>query len=177
MKRIILFTVIAFISVLNMQSQNFFIQKSAFGVEGGYVMGEFTAETSEDDKVRSPNGIYGGLNSQFYIKDNIFIRPSVIFSYTQETIWLHIPVFLKYYISDHVSLLAGPQASVIVGMKTPYNTSGLDFSAGAAYDITDNFYVEARYNFELTSTRLNDTEPERSSRYNSIFAGIGYKFL
>lgn len=177
MKRIILLTAIAFFSFLNIQSQNFFIQKSAFGVEGGFVLGEFSAESSDDDMIRSSTGIYAGLNSQFYIKDNIFIRPSVIFSYNQETIWLHLPIFLKYYVTDNISLVGGPQGSIIVGMKTPYNTSGIDFAAGAAFDITDNFYIEARYNFELTNARLSDTEPERSSRYNSIFAGIGYKFL
>lgn len=177
MKRIVFLIVFAFFSFLNIQSQNFFIQKSAFGIEGGYVMGEFTTESSEDDKIRSNNGIYGGLNSQFFIDQNIFIRPSIIFSYAQETIWLHLPVFLKYYITDHVSLLAGPQGSIIVGMKTPYHTSGIDFAAGAAFDITDNFYIEARYNFELTNSRLKDSEPSGNSRYNSIFAGIGYKFL
>lgn len=167
----------AFFCVSMAHSQNFFIQKSSFGAEAGYLLGEFTEVTTMDTKMRSTNGFYAGATSHFFIEQNIFIKPSITFSYNQETLWLHLPVHLKYYVTDHVSLIAGPQASVIVGMKTPYNSSGLDFGAGAAFDITNNLYLEARYNFEITSSRLNKIEPGRSSRYNSIFAGLGYKFL
>lgn len=175
MKRLILLMAIAFLACFNAHSQNFFIQKSSFGIEGGYIMGEFTQESMEDDKLRSPSGFYAGVNSHFFIKEDLFIKPAVIFSYAQETVWLHLPLFVRYYVLDHLSLVGGPQGSIIVGMKTPYNTFGIDFGAGAAFDITNNLYIEARYNFELTGSRLN--ESDQSSRYNSIFAGIGYKFL
>lgn len=140
-------------------------------------MGEFSETFDADDKMRSKMGAYAGAISHFHIEDNFFIKPGVIFSYNQETIWLHLPVFVKYYVTDHLSLIAGPQGTFIVGMKTPYDTFGIDFGAGAAFDITDNIYLEARYNFELTNTRLNDVQAGAKSRYNTIFAGIGYKFL
>lgn len=175
MKRIVFLITIAFFTLLNVQSQNFFIQKSSFGIDAGYITGEFTEISPEDTKVRTPSGVYAGLNSHFFVKEDLFIKPAVIFSYTQETVWLHLPLLVKYYVLDHVSIVAGPQGTFIVGMKTPYNTFGVDFGAGAAFDITNNLYLEARYNFELTSSRLN--EGDRASRYNSIFAGIGYKFL
>jgi opacity protein-like surface antigen len=177
MKIKFILAVMVFCFLTNAHSQNFFIQKSSFGMEAGYILGEFTEEVSEDTKIRSKMGAYAGVTSHFYIEDNFFIKPAVIFSYVQETIWLHLPVFLKYYVTNHLSLVAGPQGTVTVGMKTPYNSFGLDFGAGAAFDITDNLYLQARYNFELTNSRLNNVEADRSSRYNTIFAGIGYKFL
>lgn len=158
-------------------SQNFFIQKSAFGVETGYVTGKFSEEFPNDPKVRSTQGFYGGINAQFYIEDKSFIKADVILSFVQESFWLHLPVLYKYYITNQVSLIAGPQLSVIVGQKTPYNSFGIDFGAGAAFDITDNIYLQAKYNFELTNTRLQKAALDTGSRYSTIFAGIGYRFL
>lgn len=161
----------------NVHSQNFFIQESAFGVEAGYIKGEFTEEFPNDLKVRSTQGSYAGINSQFYIEDKSFIKVDVILSFVQESFWLHLPVLYKYYITNQISLIAGPQLSVIVGQKTPYDSFGIDFGAGAAFDITDNIYLQAKYNFEVTNSRLQKAAIDTGSRYNTIFAGIGYRFL
>lgn len=166
-----------FFFLSNAHSQNFFIQKSAFGIEAGYVMGEFSEKFPDDPKMRSTQGFYAGINSQFYIEDKSFIKVDVILSFVQESFWLHLPVLYKYYIANQVSLIAGPQLSVIVGQKTPYNSFGIDFGAGAAFDITDNIYLQAKYNFELTNTRLQKAALDTGSRYSSLFVGIGYRFL
>ena len=159
------------------KAQTFFVQKSAFGVEAGYVMAEFTKEFPNDPKNRSTQGFYGGINAQFYIENKSFIKADVLLSFVQDSFWLHLPVLYKYYITNHLSLLAGPQLSVIVGQKTPYNSFGIDLGAGVAFDITDNIYLQAKYNFELTNTRLQKAEIDTGSRHNTIFAGIGYRFL
>ncbi len=175
MKKFYLLIIVIF-SLQNVQSQNFFIQKSSFGVEGGYVRGTITADFNEAETAVS-NGAYLGANAHFFIGEQFFIKPAVLFSYSQNTIWMHLPVMVKYYISNTISLVAGPQGSIIVGRKTPYNTFGFDFGAGAAFDFTDNLYIEARYNYEIPDSRLNNQEAPVSSRYNTIFVGIGYKFL
>lgn len=158
-------------------SQTFFVQKSAFGVEAGYIMGEFTEEFPDDPKDRSTQGFYGGINSQFFLEDKSFIKVDVLLSFVQESFWLHLPVLYKHYITNQISLVAGPQLSVIVGQKTPYNSFGIDLGAGAAFDITDNIYLQAKYNFEITNTRLQKAALDTGSRHNTIFAGIGYRFL
>ena len=168
---------IGFCFFCNAYTQTFFVQKSAFGVEAGYIMGEFTEKFPNDPKNRSTQGFYGGINAQFFIEDQSFIKADVILSFIQDSYWLHLPVAYKHYITHHVSLLAGPQLSVIVGQKTPYNSFGIDFGAGVAVDITDNIYLQAKYNFEVTNTRLQKAAIDVGSRHNTIFAGIGYRFL
>lgn len=177
MKIKLCFFVMFFCFFSKVHSQTFFVQKSAFGIETGYIMGEFSEEFPDDPKMRSTQGFYGGINAQFFIEDQSFIKADVLLSFVQDSFWLHLPVLYKYYITNHVSLVAGPQLSVIVGQKTPYNSFGIDFGAGAAFDITDNIYLQAKYNFELTNTRLQKAALDTGSRYNSIFAGIGYRFL
>jgi opacity protein-like surface antigen len=94
---------------------------------------------------------------------------------------LYIPVMAKYYIADSgFSLQAGPQASILLEETgSDVNGLGLDLGFGASYDITENFFAEARYAFEITNRltdEFTDANGDISSRINSLNIGIGYRF-
>ena len=83
----------------------------------------------------------------------------------------------KYYISESgFQLMAGPQANFILDSFEGENSFGLDLTFGAAYDIDEHFFIEARYSFELTNRIEDGGDYDVSGKYNTLFVGIGYKF-
>jgi hypothetical protein len=89
--------------------------------------------------------------------------------------------------------MLGPQGSFSFEDKQglPINTFGLDLSFGAGYDFNENFYLEARYAFELTNRTPDGFEAEFingefdpvfqqnidvKTVLNSIHLTIGYRF-
>ena len=95
---------------------------------------------------------------------------------------LYVPIMAKYYIGDsQFNLQAGPQAAIILDEVGGMNAFGLDLGFGAGFDITENFFLEARYAFEVTN-RMGDEfaeafpESDAKVRINTLQVGVGYKF-
>lgn len=120
------------------------------------------------------------------------------FSGTQKLDYINIPILAKYYVYEGLSVEAGPQFGFLVkakgtgdGVSTSVvsgnnsdnkdNFESFDFSIGAglAYDLTNGFFVNARYNFGLTKVnknRININSHEKDYNNGVIQVGVGYKF-
>ena len=73
--------------------------------------------------------------------------------------------------------------NVSIGGIDLLNTFGLDLAFGAGYKINSNFFVEAKYSFELTnrfSKEVKDAADSEGidvdSEFNAFSIGLGYKF-
>lgn len=118
--------------------------------------------------------------------------------------YLNVPVLAKYYIADNFAVLAGPQFGILMSAKEDYDVSetisgvtdnysestdvkdfyktlSLSFNVGAGYSITENIFVDARYNLGLSSIAKNFTDEFGDSfsadiKNNVIQFSVGYKF-
>ena len=118
--------------------------------------------------------------------------------------YLNIPVLAKYYVANKFALIAGPQVGFLfsakedysfketfdgetdsysetVDVKDLYKTLSLSFNLGASYSITDNLFVDARYNLGLSSIAKDFTDEFGDSSSfkikNNVFQfSVGYKF-
>jgi hypothetical protein len=118
--------------------------------------------------------------------------------------YLNVPVLAKYYIADNFAVLAGPQFGILMSAKEDYDVSetisgitdnysesadvkdfyktlSLSFNVGAAYSITENIFVDARYNLGLSSIAKDFTDEFGDSfsadiKNNVIQFSVGYKF-
>lgn len=113
-------------------------------------------------------GFYLGGSYTFATNGDIQIEPSLLVSIVDDLTSLYIPVMAKYPISDQFNLQAGPQINYILE-DVDEGAFGLDLGFGAGFNISDQFFVEARYAFEI----LRDLE---GGNINTLTAGVGYRF-
>jgi opacity protein-like surface antigen len=117
--------------------------------------------------------------------------------------YLNVPLLLKYKLADKFSILAGPQVGFLMSaedeftftetfdgetfsesgtedVKDDYESLLLSFNVGASYSITDNLFVDARYNLGLSNLLKDQTfEGETFSidgSMNVLQFSVGYKF-
>ena len=72
----------------------------------------------------------------------------------------------KYGVTDQMSLVGGPQINYVNDFEDA--AFGIDLALGLTYDVSDEFYVEARYGFQIA----RDTE----FNLNTASIGLGYRF-
>jgi opacity protein-like surface antigen len=170
MKKILLLTAIAVFGLSNVNAQD-----SKFGVTAGYTNITEKASFEGDSFSSSESGFYIGVLGDFTISEKFHIQPEVLYANASETNFLYIPVLAKFMVSEQFGILAGPQANLILeDVVEGFNTLGIDLTFGANYDINENFFIEARYGFEVTN-RIKDGG-DLKDRINTLNVGIGYKF-
>jgi len=107
--------------------------------------------------------------------------------------YISIPIMAKYYIYEGLSVEAGPQFNFLVKAQNKQEVSGGGISAstktdtkditksfdfglglGLAYDLSNGFFANARYNFGMSDI-VKDNNGK--SVNNGVFQiGVGYKF-
>lgn len=113
-------------------------------------------------------GFYLGGGYTFETNGEIFIEPSVLVSIVDDLTSLYIPVMAKYYVADQFNIQAGPQINYLLE-DVDNGAFGIDLGFGAGYDISDQFFIEARYAFEI----IRDLD---GGNINTLTAGVGYRF-
>ena len=154
-------------------------QDVGFGLTAGYLNTQEKLNTSMGDISENFSGFYVGAFADIGINEVFHIQPGVNYGNVEETSLLYIPIMAKYYIGDSgFSLQAGPQGTLILEESMEgLDNFGIDIAAGAAYDITENFFIEARYAFELTDRFSSDVDSDDAEyKINNLFVGVGYKF-
>jgi opacity protein-like surface antigen len=77
----------------------------------------------------------------------------------------------KYKVADSFNIQAGPQINYLLE-DLPDGEFGMDIAVGAGYQFDDNWFVEARYGFEIS--RGGDFG--EFTDINTLTAGVGYRF-
>lgn len=122
----------------------------------------------------------GGF-ADYAINDKFQIHGEVLYSMEgadkAKLDYLRIPVLAKYYVMDKLSIMAGPSFGFkIADEKNSEKTKSMDFgvAAGAAYDITENIFVDLRYTAGMSD--IKDFSGGDSWKTSNFQIGVGYKF-
>lgn len=188
MKKTILFAVLLSFVVgnLNAQDDNNTTNQPNFGMKGGYT--SITLRVSADGNSASDDvsGFYIGTFAEFNLSDKLDFQPELTYaSYSEDgesTGVIFLPLLAKYKANEQFSLLAGPQLDYLVNEEDSegLNRIGLGIAIGAAYDITEQVFIDARYSFGL-SNRLDGDLPgleefDIKTKFNYFQIGLGYRF-
>ena len=152
-------------------------QNIKFGVTGGLFHGSGTIkDVAGTSSITAGNtGFYAGGFAKFGLSEKFGLTTELDYGNLNGTGSLHLFAGVSYYLVPKFYLLAGPQVSYLSGLKGEDITkAGMDVAFGVGYDITEHFYLNARYSLEL-SDRLND-DPDATARLNWLLVGIGYSF-
>lgn len=171
--------VLAAVAVFGLGSVN---AQSQFGVMAGYA--NITAKISFEGNSISgdESGFFVGGVADFAISEKFHIQPEVLYASANDASFLYVPLLAKYMVSEGFGLLAGPQANLsLEDAEEDVNSFGIDLTFGANYKINQNFFVEARYGFEITNryNESGDFEVEGGDlkgSINTLHIGVGYMF-
>ncbi|WP_417370080.1 outer membrane beta-barrel protein [Gelidibacter japonicus] len=170
MKKLMLMAAFAAFGLANVNAQ------SQFGVMAGYANISEKASYDGVSASQAESGFFVGVVGDFTVSEKFHIQPEVLYANVSESNFLYIPVLVKYMVSEEFGILAGPQANLILeDMPSGVNSLGVDLTFGGNYKITQNFFLEARYGFELTN-RVNDSSLGVKGRFNTLHVGVGYMF-
>lgn len=172
MKKLII-AVLAVFAFGEMSAQDF-----TFGVKGGVNFSNFTGEDVDSD---GTTGFYLGGLADISLTDEFHFQPEVMFSTegadAASLTYLRIPLLAKYYIADSFALLAGPNLGFKVAADelVDESTKSMDFGLGigAAYELENGFFFDARYNLGLSN--ISDVD-EGELKNTNIQLGVGFRF-
>lgn len=177
MKKIICFFALAFFGFQASAQES----PTRYGLTAGYLNLNVTASYEGISASEKASGFYLGALAEFPLAGDLRLQPSINYGNAEDGHILLIPVMVKYFVAgSQFYVQGGPQGSFLLEETgDEINAFGVDLGIGAGFDITRNFFLEARYAFELTN-RINNANlgvPEEvKSRINSFVAGVGYKF-
>jgi opacity protein-like surface antigen len=148
-----------------------------FGVKAGVNNTNFTGDLDSD----SQTSFYVGGFVDFSIADKFHLQPELLYSMEgaddASVSYLKIPVMGKYYIVDGFNVQAGPYIGFKVAADDTVDDGikSMDFGLGlgAAYDLSNGLFVDARYNLGLQNISEEDSFDIKTS---GIQVGVGYKF-
>lgn len=216
MKKILLsaITVIAFGTVAQ-------AQEISLGAKAGVNFSNFGGDEVGDSSART--GFHVGLVSEFKLTETFAIAPELLFSQqgsqtedkydfggaeiveeNKQTLnYVNIPIAAKYYITEGLSIHAGPQVGFLVSANSKYDvraTAGgvtteesgeldnkdlyesIDFSVfgGIGYELPMGVFFQARYTTGLSSVNKDSegTDSMDIKTTNNVFSlSVGYKFM
>jgi len=141
-------------------------------------------------------GFYIGAFADFALSNKLHLQPELTYGKAGDLEFVFLPIMAKFYVANKFSIHAGPQinfstnisdikknirdAADILGIEGDVDdfikTTGFDLGFGAAYDITNNLFVQARYTFGLTDRYDGPLSGSLDVKSRNLFVGIGYSF-
>ena len=150
-------------------------QDSKFGLKAGADFASLKFKGDGENLSTSETGFYIGAFAEISISESFIFQPEVLYVSIDELDQIAIPLLAKFPVSEEFNVLVGPSLGIL--LDTGEGTKSLNFGAeaGVAYDFSENFFVEARYNLGLANL-LEDAPSGYSIKLSGFFVGIGYSF-
>lgn len=184
MKNSTLFILIAFLTITTLKAQSEFRWGAKSGVNFASISGDFS------EQFDGRTGIHLGVLAELPLLKRIALQPEILYSsqgakrdmrpgdgplVVSKINYITVPVMAKYYISDKLSIMAGPQFGFLVSAKNESTGSGLEngntatteedtkdaintlelgVGVGLEYRLPFNLFLQARYIVGLSN--VND---------------------
>lgn len=198
MKRLIAILTLAFFATSVAKAQN----ELKFGLTGGLLnnntnidIGAFGFDIASIDAINE-TGFYIGGFLDIAASEKFHIQPELSYGKAGDLEFFYLPVMAKYYVVDRFNIQAGPQLSFssnlndikrsirdiegVIGtdanIDDVFRTTGVDLGVGLGFDITDQFFAQARYAFELTNRYKGPLNNSLEIKPQTLMVGVGFSF-
>ena len=154
--------------------------------------GVFAEFTISDYFSVQPELLYSVKGAQFDLEGEDFYRSSHIFKY------LSLPIIAKYYVTEEISVEAGPQVAYLlsaknvetseiyvtglgeeaasIDMKENMQVFDVGVTAGVGYLTKTGFYISARYNLGLINAFNNEPDITDTLKNGAVQLSFGFSF-
>ena len=169
MKKLLL-SFLALVFIANVNAQD-----SKFGLKAGADFASLKFKGDGENLSTSETGFYIGAFAEFSISESFSFQPEVLYVSVEDLNQIAIPLLAKFPVSEEFNILVGPSLGIILDTEEGQKSFNFGAEAGVAYDFSENFFVEARYNLGLANL-LEDAPSGYSVKLSGFFVGIGYSF-
>lgn len=136
----------------------------------------FKVDGEEINLDNPSSGFYIGAQTEFELTEKIDLQPELVLGIVEDSNALYLGVLGKYSISDDFSALFGPSFNyVLEDFADNYQNFGIALTVGVGYDISEDFFAQAKYSFQINNYYNGDADI--TSKANFLLFGIGYKIL
>lgn len=167
MKKLFLLTAVAVFGLTSVNAQD-------FGLKAGVDIASIKTEFDDFSATVSETGFYIGGYVDVEVSESITFQPSVMYVSVEALDQIAIPLMAKFSVSEEFSVLAGPSLGILLDSTEGSKSLNFGIEAGVAYDISEEFFVEARYSLGLANL-VEDAPSDFSSKLSGLFIGVGYK--
>lgn len=187
MKKLFLVTAIAVLGLSNVNAQDI-----KFGAKAGLNFAFIIGDNAKD--LDPTTNFHFGVMSEIKLSDKFSLQPELIYSgqgadtniASEGSIslnYLNLPLIGKYYVTEKLSLEAGPQIGVLLSTKggtLDYKEllKPIDYGVnfGVGYKLDNGLNFTARYNLGLSN--INDVDGFSDKNSNGVVQlSIGYFFF
>jgi hypothetical protein len=164
---------------------------ASFGAKGGLNM----ATISGDEGASSLLAFHLGGFAEFKVSDKFAVQPELLYSmqgakystggmsFTTNLNYLVVPVMAKYFVTDAISINAGPQLGLLMSakldgtdVKDGFNTTDFGLNIGGGYNIGDNMMLDVRYNLGFSELAKDKAAGDSATKNAVLQLSFGYKF-
>jgi opacity protein-like surface antigen len=170
MKKLLLCAAIAIFAMSNVNAQ-----EVKFGLKAGADFASVKFKVESENVSTSETGFYVGAFAEIGISESFIFQPELLYVSVEELDQIAIPLMAKFPVSEEFNVLAGPALGIILDTDEGMKSLNFGLEAGIAYDISENFLIEARYNLGLANL-FEDAPSGTSIKLSGFFVGVGYKF-
>lgn len=170
MKKLLLSSILAVLLVANLNAQD-----SKFGLKAGADFASMKFKAEGDNLSSSETGFYIGMFAEIGVSDSFTFQPEVLYVSVEDLNQIAIPLLAKFPVSEEFNILVGPSLGIILDSDEGMKSLNFGAEAGAAYDFSEDFFIEARYNLGLANL-IEDAPSGYSVKLSGFFVGVGYRF-
>ncbi|WP_299107978.1 porin family protein [uncultured Tenacibaculum sp.] len=180
MKKVSWFTTL--IIVLGLTNLN--AQETKFGIKGGLNFAQITGANSLKSDRKTDFNV--GVMAEIPISEKFSFQPELLYSKQGSSVnldYLNIPLLGKYYLTEGLSIQAGPQIGFLlsantngVNVKRSFKTFDFGVDVGLGYQFKNGLSLGARYNYGLSNISTGAANQYASTKIkNEVFqVSIGY---
>ena len=168
MKKLFLLSIIVTFSIISLNAQS-------FGVKAGADFASMKLKAEGENISTSETGFYVGAFAEIAVSDSFTFQPEILYVSIDELDQIAIPLMAKFPVSEEFNVLAGPSLGFLLDTGEGEKSFNFGIEAGASFDISESFFIEARYNLGLANL-LEDAPSGYSVKLSGFFVGLGYKF-
>ena len=205
MKKLLFMTVL-FLGMMNLKAQDMH-----FGIKAAYSSTKFDGDFDSGDKSAGKTNFELGGVAEFILNDQIAIAPELNYvgagdvvkherygnkyAYTFSLTYIQIPVMLKYYVNENISLNAGPQIGFLMSAaiteevtkengdiktnthdnKEYMNSTDFGLNIGGSYKMENGLFFDLRYYIGMSNIIKTDSN-SFVLKNKGFKLGIGYYF-
>ena len=162
------------------------------GFKGGLNISNFLSSDIEDQSYRT--SFHVGFLSEIMLSEKVSFQPELLFSSQgnvgpqtkQKYSYINMPLMMRYYFLNNLSLDAGPQLGFLVdsfsrgndGNEDINDQSFFDFALclGATYELKNNIFFQGRYNLGMLNVNATDNSDTLKYQNSVIQISVGYYF-
>lgn len=155
------------------------IKPTIFGLKIGFNNSVINGIELDGDKTGLVGyELYASLFSNSKLNEKLNLENEILFSYTDDFIFMEFPIHLKYKIRDLWSILFGTKIDFIPteNINSKYKPMGVSAELGVQYDINKRYFAELRVSKGFTK-QIDDFILEiYDGKRNTFRFGLGVNF-